>query len=355
MRKIFNKRIQKAGLPPGSLLASGTELPSQSIKVSLICYNEETCIERNNISLKEALEQIDTSMMSWIQVYGVSDPQTISDVGKYFRFHPLVTEDIFNTGQRSKIDIYQEQLFIVVRSLHYQQETDTLQDEQVSLVFGQNFLVSFVEGEKDNFEPIRERLRQKGNRIRSQGSDYLAYSLLDTIVDYYFLVLEKVDANLDHLEEELLNAPHKGTVKKIQHAKRNMIILRRAIWPTRDVVSRFLRLENLHITPSTQVYMHDVYDHIVQIIDVVEGFRDVVSGMMDVYLSNINIRTNEIMRVLTIVSTIFVPLTFISSVYGMNFTYMPELQYHLAYPICLLFMASVALFMLFFFYRKKWI
>ncbi len=353
MTRLFTKKIRPIGLPPGSLLYTGKE-QTDKISISIIEYTEDQIIEKNDVSIQECLERIQTPAMTWIQVYGVSDPSMIASIGSRFQLHALILEDIVSTGQRSKIDIYQDQVFIVARLLQY--EEMILKDEQISIVFGCNYLISFLEDKKDIFEPIKERLHQGINRIRKQGSDYLAYTLLDTIADYYFVVLEKANNYLDKLEEQLTHPiPGAHLLQKIQHIKRDMIILRKAVWPMRDVINRFLRLESTLISSTTQVYLKDVYDHVVQTIDIIEGFRDVVAGMMDVYLSNINIRTNEIMKVLTIVSTIFVPLTFISSLYGMNFEFMPELKTHWGYPIVLLIMGIIACSMLIFFYRKKWI
>ncbi len=299
MVRLFPKKKRPAGLPPGSILFTGKP-PDSSIRLSILEYNEDKIIEKNDVSLDVCLEHIETPAMTWIEVQGVSDPAAIASIGKHFKFHPLVIEDILSTGQRSKLDVYQGQVFFVVRLLQYEEATQTLRDEQVSIVFGPNYLISFVEGNEDIFKPVKERLRQGSQRMRSQGSDFLAYTLLDTIVDYYFLVLEKVDKNMDLLEEELMHLPKPKTLQQIQHAKLDMVILRKAVWPMRDVVNRFSRLENDLISPTTQLYLHDVYDHIVQTIDIIEGFRDVVSGMIDIYLSNINIRTNDIMKVLTL-------------------------------------------------------
>lgn len=353
MVRLFTKKKRPAGLPPGSILFTGK--PTDNFHLSILEYTEEQLIEKNDVSLDVCLEHIHTPSMTWIEVQGISDPTAIASIGKHFKFHPLMIEDILSTGQRSKLDVYEGQVFLVVRLLQFDENTQTLKDEQVSVVFGQNYLISFVEGNEDIFKPIKERLRQGSQRIRSQGSDFLAYTLLDTIVDNYFIVLEKVDKNLDALEIELMHLPKPKTLQQIQHAKVDMIVLRKAVWPIREVVNRFSRLEKPLISEMTQLYLHDIYDHVVQIIDIIEGFRDVVSGMIDIYLSNINIRTNEIMKVLTIVSTIFVPLTFISSLYGMNFDYMPELRLWYAYPIVIGLMLCVAGGMLLFFRRKKWI
>lgn len=355
MVKIFNRRTRPPGLPPGSLLYPAEPGDLKKVRISLMQYSEQEVIEKKEVSLDEALSFLDSESMTWIQVHGLSDPTTLGIIGQRFKVHPLALEDTYNTGQRSKLDVYQDQIFIIVRFLKYLEDTKTLKDEQISIVFGDHFLICFLEGEEDPFQQIKERIFQKKNKISKEGSDYLAYSLIDTIVDYYFGVLEKVDLDLDRLEEELVHEPRTDTLQKMQRTKREMILLRKAVWPIRDVVNRFLRLETPLIHPATLIYMHDVYDHIIQIIDVIEGFRDVVGGMMDVYLSNINSRTNEIMKVLTIVSTIFVPLTFITSLYGMNFENMPELHQKFGYPIALLVMLGIAIFMLFFFRRKKWI
>ncbi len=356
MVRLFTKKRRPVGLPPGSILYTGKE-GAEKIRISIIEYSEDKFIEKEGVSIEECLEHIDTPAMTWIQVYGVSNPTMVASIGKHFKFHSLVLEDILTTGQRSKLDLYPEdQVFVVVRFLQYIEETKTLKDEQVSFVFGPTYLVSFLETNEDIFHPIKERLRKGSQRIRSLGSDYLAYTLLDTIVDYYFVVLEQVDNYLDQLEAELMmHLPKSDTLQRIQHAKRDMIVLRKAAWPMRDVINRFLRLESSLIHSTTQLYLRDVYDHIVQIIDIIEGFRDVVSGMIDVYLSNINIRTNDIMKVLTIVSTIFVPLTFLSSLYGMNFDYMPELHTKWGYPTAIFAMLCVAGGMLLFFRKKKWI
>jgi magnesium transporter len=356
MVRLLPKKLRPVGLPAGSLLyTSESRAKSETIRLSIMDYTEDKITEKETTSINECLQYIETPGMTWIQVYGVSNPQTVAAIGQHFKLHALVLEDILHTGQRSKLDVYQDQVFLVVRLLQYEEVTKALKDQQVSIVFGPNYLISFVEGNEEIFKPIKEQLRQKSQRIRKQGSDYLAYAILDMIVDYYFVVLEKVDEKLDQLEEELTQLPVPRTSQKIQHAKRDMIVLRRAIWPLRDVVNRFLRLENPLITPTTQLYLHDVYDHIVQTIDIIEGFRDVVSSMLDIYLSNINIRTNEIMKVLTIVSTIFVPMTFIASLYGMNFEHMPELHSKWGYPLALVLMIGVAFGMLIFFRHKKWI
>lgn len=323
--------------------------------LSIVDYDAENLIEKENTSLNECLKYFEKSTTTWIQVYGASDAATVATLGEHFKIHPLVQEDILHTHQRPKIDVYPDQIYIVVRLLHFRENDQQLSDEQISIVIGKNYLISFSEREEYSFNALKEKLRQAKNRIRQNGSDFLAYSILDIIVDQYFNVLEKFDLKLEKLEEQLISEPNPEILHKIQDAKLDMVFLRKSVWPIRDVVNRFQHLEMSLVHPVTQVYLKDVYDHIVQIIDMVEGFRDVVAGMLDIYLSNINSRTNDIMKVLTIVSTIFVPLTFLTGLYGMNFEFMPELSHPLGYPIAVFLMVSTAGGMLLFFRRKKWI
>lgn len=352
MARLLKQRSKKVGLPPGTLVREENK-SSYKIKISLLEYNEETFLEKDDISIQDCINYLDTPLMTWIQVYGVNDPDVLTSIGTRFKIHPLILEDILTTGQRAKLDVYQDQLFIVVRRLF--QEKEELKDEQVSIIIGPNYVISFLEHEDPIFTSIKERIRKENSRIRKMKSDYLAYTLLDTIVDHYFIVLEKIDIQLESLEEELVTTPKPSTLQKIQHAKREAIFLRKSVWPMRDVISRFQRIESPLVSSTTQLYLRDVHDHTIQTIDVIEGFRDIVAGMLDLYLSNINIRMNEIMKVLTVVSTIFVPLTFITSLYGMNFEYMPELHTHWGYPLVLLTMLVSAGSMLIIFRRYKWL
>lgn len=354
MARLFPKKSRPVGLPPGSLLYTALEGKERE-QLNLFEYTDKTFSEKENASIEECLDWMGDPSMAWIEVNGPPSPDMIASLGKQFHLHSLFLEDVMSTGQRSKLDTFQDQVFIIVRLLQYDEISKNLRDEQVSLIFGPNYLISFTEGRENIFNPIKERLRQASSRIRKQNADYLAYTLLDTIVDYYFVVLEKVDLQLDNLEEEVVNFPNPSTLQKIQQAKREMIILRKAIWPMRDVVNKFIKLETPLVNPTTQLYLQDIHDHTIQTIDIIESFRDVVAGMLDIYLSNINSRTNDIMKVLTIVSTIFVPLTFISSLYGMNFENMPELHTTWGYPVTISIMVATAAVMLLFFRRKKWI
>ncbi len=354
MHHIFRIRSKKAGLPPGSLTIV-EENKQKKTKISLIEYTEADILEKDDVSIEECFVHLDTPEMTWVQIYGPANPSIVSAIGEHFKLHTLTMEDVLNSIQRPKIDIYDDQLFIIVRYLIYADKTNELRDEQISLIVGPNYLISFSESEEPLFKTLRERLHQPNNRLRKSFADYLAYSILDMVVDSYFLVLEKVDAQLDHLEDALMQYTKNQILLEIQQAKRDMIFLRKSVWPMRDVVNRLLKSDFPHVSPSTKLYIQDVYDHLIQTIDIIEGFRDIVSGMMDIYLSNINLRMNEIMKVLTIVSTIFVPLTFIASLYGMNFEFMPFLHSKWGYTLTIAFMGFLATMMIFFFRRRRWI
>jgi len=244
---------------------------------------------------------------------------------------------------------------MVLKMLTFNNESNSIQSEQVSLVLGQNFVISFQEAAGDVFEQIRDRIRNAKGRIRKMSADYLAYALIDAIVDNYFLILEKMGEQIESMEEELIAKPSDKTVRMIHSLKRELIFLRKSVWPLRELISNLEKTESSLITNSTEPYLRDVYDHTIQVIDTVEGFRDMVSGMLDIYLSSISNRMNAVMKVLTIIATIFIPLTFIAGIYGMNFKYMPELGWKWAYPAVWLIMAIVAIVMLIYFKRKKWL
>jgi len=354
MSRIFQKRTKKIGAPPGTLIHIGKK-PVEKINISVIEYDAETLIEKHDVSLEECITFINQPTMTWITVKGVYDPETISTIGKAFGLHPLLLEDIMDTNQRPKIDFYDDCLFIVMRMMKIHEERQELENQQVSIVLKAGVIILFLEGNGDVFEGVRERIRKKNPRIRSMGSDYLCYALLDQIVDSYFVILEATDSELDDLDEELLKNPNTRTLHKIQHLRQEIILLKKVIWPTREVMSQFRHMNTPLIQDATKLYMQDLYDHSIQIIDTIESFRDIAAGLLDIYLSNLSHRMNEIMKVLTIVSTLFVPLTFISSLYGMNFKYMPELQWRWGYPIVLAIMATVALGMLRYFRTKRWI
>lgn len=352
--KAIKARIKKVGLPAGSLIPSNGKLPDK-IRISLIDYNATHFTEKKDVSIQDCLNFLKTPLITWINVCGIGDIHIVELIGRHFGLHPLMLEDIMSAGQRSKMDNYKDTIYIVVRMLNYNNEKQSIEDEQVSLILGKNFVITFMESQNDIFAPIRERLHQEKSRIRQRGADYLCYALVDCLVDNYFLILEKIDENLDKLETELFHNTSPHTMQKIHHTKREITLLRKTIWPMREVLSNFRRTDSPLVQDSTKLYIQDVYDHTIQAIDMIESFRDISAGMLDVYLSNLSQRMNEIMKVLTIVATIFVPLTFIASLYGMNFDYLPELHWKYGYYFVLGMMLIISFIMLAYFKRKKWL
>lgn len=354
MSKILKRRIKKIGLPPGTLVHTGDKGVGK-LKISLIDYDANQLTEKKEATLQECLIYLGKPSMTWINICGIDDSVAIETIGRHFGLHPLLLEDIMSSAQQSKLDNYKDTIYIVVRQLTYHEEKKEVEDEQVSLILGKNYVISFLESHNNVFASIRDRLKNSKGRLRQRGSDYLCYTLIDCLVDNYFITLEKIDNKMEALEEEVFNQPTPQTIQKMHRIKREIIHLRKAVWPMREVISSFRRMESPLIQDATKLYIQDVYDHTIQAIDTIESFRDVISGMLDIYLSNLSQRMNEIMKVLTIVATIFVPLTFIASLYGMNFKYIPELQWEWGYYIALIAMVLIFLSMLYYFRRKRWI
>jgi magnesium transporter len=292
--------------------------------------------------------------VTWINIEGI-DSEAIQKIDEHFGIHALVSEDIVCLGQRPKLEDYENYIFIVLKMIYFNQKVNDILDEQISLVLGPNFVISFQETEGDVFGPIRQRIREGKGRVRTMGADYLAYTLLDAVVDNYYVILEKCGDDIEALEDQIMEDPHKGIGQEIHQLKRDMIDLRKQIWPLREVIAGLQRNESRLIRKQTGVYLRDVYDHIIQVIDTVESFRDMLSGLHDIYLSSISNKMNEIMKVLTIFAVIFIPLTFIAGIYGMNFQFMPELQWKYGYFVVLGFMAFVGIGMLLYFKKKKWL
>jgi magnesium transporter len=297
----------------------------------------------------------DDKRITWINIEGLQKISIIEKIGNHFNLHPLVLEDIANTGQRPKMEDYTDYLFVVLNMLQYSEEDKEIKREQVSLILGSNWVISFQETEGDVFDTIRERLRSDKGRIRKMGADYLVYVLMDTIVDNYFAVLEKIGEKIEEIEDEIVTNPSPVTLQTIHDLKRQMIMLRKSIWPLREVINRLERWESKLINESTDIFLRDLYDHTIQVVDAVETFRDMLSGMMDIYMSSVSNRMNEVMKVLTIIATIFLPLTLVAGIYGMNFRIMPELQWEMGYPFALLIMLAVGIIMLIYFKRKNWL
>lgn len=352
--KISKKRERKVGLPPGTPVFVGRQ-KIDKVEVTIIEYNTLKCEEKTLSNIEEILQLEKSSSVIWINIIGLHDIDFIERFGQKFNLHPLLLEDIINTDQRPKIDDYENHLYCVLKMLDFNDEVKSIVIEQISLILGINYVISFQEQPEDVFDPVRDRLKNNKGKIRSLGADYLFYALLDVLVDNYFLVIEKLGDIIEFLEEEVVEDPHTETLQTIHNLKTNIIYLRKAIWPLREIISKLERIGSKLILDNTQRYLRDVYDHIIQVIDTIETLRDIVSGLLDIYLSSISNRMNQIMKVLTIVSTIVIPMTVISGIYGMNFQYMPELHWILGYPMALVFMGLIAIIMISYFWKKDWL
>jgi magnesium transporter len=354
MPRFMKRASETVGLAPGTLVHIGDKKTEQ-VRLSLIDYGathfQEKCIE----TVEEAFPSKDEPSVTWVNITGLHDLDVIEKVGKHFGLHPLILEDIVNTGQHPKMEDYEGYLFAVLKMLRYDQEEDQVNAEQIGLVVGPNYLLSFQESPEDVFDPVRERLRKGKGRSRKAGSDYLAYALVDAIVDEYFLILEIFGEKIESMEEELVANPTPQTLQRIHDMKREMIFFRKQVWPLRELVGALSKGESPLVHESTSIYLRDVHDHTIQIIDTIESFRDILSGMLDIYLSTISNRMNEIMKVLTIIATIFIPLTFVAGIYGMNFRYMPELEWRWGYFMVWGVMLVIAVLLLSFFKKRKWL
>jgi len=326
------------------------------VTLTFINYENNAPIKEHQApTFNEDMAFVNASGVTWLDVDGVHQNEILEAVGVHVNLHPLVIEDIHNTYQRPKVEDYEDYLYIVLKMISWDVDSTEIQAEQVSLILGQNYVLSFKEDPGDIFDSIRTRLQEGKGRIRKLGADYLAYSLLDQVVDNYFIVLENLGEQIEDLEEELVTNPDASTLQTIHHLKRELIFLRKSIWPLREAISSLERGESSLFQPETLVYLRDVYDHTIQVIDTIETFRDMVSGMLDIYLSSVSNHMNEVMKVLTIIATIFIPLTFIAGIYGMNFVNMPELQWPWGYFMVWGVMIIIFIGMLIFFKRKKWL
>lgn len=362
---MFKLRNPVPGESPGTLRLRDQPARRKPV-ITLIEYDRTQLEERVIEDRQELLSHLDNQRVTWINIDGLGDIEVLRTLGSQFNLHPLALEDVLDTTQRPKVEQYDTYLFIVAQML-YLDGGKVMCGEQVSMFLGKHFLITLQEeAEFDVFEPVRTRIRSTTGTIRKMGPDYLAYALLDSIIDHYYPVLEDVGAKIDLIEEELVELrPGRSPVGELHGHKRALARIRRLVWPVRDLINVLMHDEGGLVTKATKVYLRDCYDHTVQLMDLIESYRDVISGLMDLYLSAVGIRTNEIMRVLTVISSIFIPLTFIAGVYGMNFAHevdgkklpwnMPELFSPYGYAGCLLFMLGVAVFQIVYFKKKRWL
>ncbi|MGC9454272.1 MAG: magnesium/cobalt transporter CorA [Phycisphaerae bacterium] len=353
MPGLIKRHSRKVGQPPGSLVFVG-ERKAETVGITLIDYDDDRYDERK-VSVDQCTPLRETPTVSWINIDGLHDTDILERLGGDFGIHPLVLEDIANTDQRPKTEVHEGYLFIVMKMLSYDEKTEEVGVEQVSLILGRNFLLSFQEAPGDVFDAVRERIRTKRGRVRQMGADYLAYCLLDAVVDNYYVVLEKVGEKVEALQDRIVSDPAPESLNTLHHMRRGVIYLRKAIWPLREVLATLQRRDSDLIVEGTEIYIRDVYDHVIQTMDSVETVREMLSAMVEMYMSSVSNRMNEVMKVLTIIATIFIPLTFIAGIYGMNFEYMPELGWKPAYFVVLAVMAGVGVAMAWMFRRKRWL
>lgn len=343
-------RSLKAGLPPGSLVHLG-ERKTEHAAVTVIDYGPTELVEHAPGSIAEAT----TLPVRWINVHGLHEPELMAQIGRRYNLHPLVLEDILNTDQRPKMDDYGDYLYIVARFFDYDAKTMTSSSEQVSLVIGDGFVLTFQERPTGSFAPVRERLRQGRGKIRQLGADYLAYTLLDVTVDRYFAVLEQIGDHTERVEDQLMQQATPAVLQTLHQLKRETLALRRAVWPLREVVNTLARAETRFFAPETRLYLRDVYDHTVHVIESLEAIRDLLAGMLDIYLSSISNRVNREVRVLTVIALIFMPATLISGIFGMNFRAMPLLDDPWGFLVAIAMMATVATTIGVIFWRRRWL
>lgn len=354
MPKLLKKRSKSAGLTPGTLIHIGERLMDIP-KISIIDYTASDLEEKIIKNIEECCVYQEKNSITWINIDGIHQSNIIEQIGNLFHIHPLTLENIMNTDQRPKIEYFPGYIFIAVKMIYWNEIKQEIEIEHISLILKDRIVLSFQEKEGDIFNPIRKRIKTKSGKIRMKGADYLIYALLDAIVDQYFLILEKLGDKTELLEDSLINQPSPENLQTIHQNKRNLIFIRNAVWPLREVINKLEKDDSKLVQKNTKIFLRDVYDHTIQIIETVETLRDMVAGLLEIYLSSLSNKMNEVMKVLTIIATIFIPLTFIAGIYGMNFHYMPELSWKLGYPMAIGGMFILGLIMLLFFKKKKWL
>jgi magnesium transporter len=347
-------RSKKAGLPPGTLIHIGKRM-TDDIRISVIDYDQENFSEIICVKPEDSFSFKDSHTVSWINIDGLHDIPAITKIGDHFNLHPLLLEDIVNTSQRPKAEEFEDLLFLTLKMHGISKDRKSIVSEQLSFILGDNWLLSFQEKQGDIFDDFRKRLREGTGNTRKRGADYLLYRLLDTVVDNYFFVTEYFSETIDDLEEKVLGEPDQATLQEIQRLKRELIVFKRSVLPLREAVSNLQKESLKQIKKGTTPFMRDVYEHIIHVNDSIESQRDVLSSLIDLYHSGVSNRTNQVMQVLTIIATIFIPLTFIAGIYGMNFENMPELHWKYGYITVWAVMILLIVGMIYYFRRKKWL
>jgi magnesium transporter len=353
MRRNIRYRSEKVGSLPGALIHLG-EQKMEQVRVMTVDYNAHSYRYRQIGDVAELSTVKDVDTNTWVTVAGLHDTAVINAIGQLFGIHPLLLEDILNTDQRPKLEQYDDYVYLILKALLLEDD-GRIRTEQISIVLGQTFVLTFEEQEDDTFHALRQRIENEQGRIRKQSVDYLAYSILDVIVDNYFIILENLGERIELLEDSLILNADQDKLEEIQYLKRELLYLRRSVWPLREVVGALQRGESELFAQSTLIYLRDVYEHTIQVIDTIETYRDIVSSLLDIYLSSLSNKMNEVMKVLTVISTIFIPITFVTSLYGMNFAYMPELQWRWGYWGVWGVVLVTAVTMIIYFRRKKWL
>ncbi|MEW6258369.1 MAG: magnesium/cobalt transporter CorA [Thermodesulfobacteriota bacterium] len=354
LRKKPERLAKKSGMPPGTMAFVGRQ-KVENARIDVLHYDETSVRELIDADVNQCSDVAKEPGVTWINVNGIHDTVLIEALGQRFGLHPLTLEDIVNTTQRPKVEEFTSYLYVVLKMIGFDDTESQLKIEHVSLILGDGFVISFLEDEGDVFDPVRGRIQSTKGRIRTMKSDYLAYALVDAVVDHYFVVVERIGDRIEEIDDRILTDPNPNDIHEIHQLKDQILNLRKAVWPLREEIGALEKIESTLIRPETRVYLRDIYDHTIQIIDMLETFRDIIGNMHDTYLSSISIRMNEIMKVLTIIATIFIPLTFIVGVYGMNFENLPELKWRYGYFMVWGMMIAVAGGLIVYFKRNRWI
>ena len=349
--KYFEAREEPDSIPPGTLLEPKEPL-AEKVRITVFDYTPESFTEFECQTIEECAKYQETESVTWINIDGVGDVDILEKLGKIFNIHPLALEDIQDVEQRSKLEKYDDYLLILVKLLDFDK---LMMDEQVSILLGKKYVISIQEKRGDCFDGLRDRIRTKKGHVRTLGADYLAYAMLDVITDELFPIMEDFGERLERIEANIVKNPQPKQLQWILQTKRDLLLLRRSVWPHMEIVSKLKDEEYQNIQPSTKRYLRDCHDHTFQIIDMAETYRDVNSGLQDLYMSSISNRMNEVMKVLTIIATIFIPLSFVTGLYGMNFTNMPEIDWQWGYPFAWAVMIGMVIVMFIYFKRKNWI